>query len=530
MSAGTGPTADSEHVSVVIVGGGPTGITAATLLAQYGVDTMVLERWSQVYPQPRAVHLDDEVYRILARLGVADEFGVISRPARGLRLVTRDLTVLAEFNRDSAVTPNGFPAANMFDQPALEELLRRNLKRYPCARLRPDTEVLGITTAVSERPRLQVRDRTSGHESVVTADYVLGCDGANSVVRDAIGSTMRDLKFDQRWLVVDVETTVDLRQWDGVHQVCDEQRAATYMRIGDARYRWEFALLDNESADDFASLAALRPLIAPWTRHVGDAELTIMRVAEYTFRAQIADRWRSGPIFLLGDAAHLTPPFIGQGMGAGLRDAMNLAWKIAGVCRGELSADILDSYQQERKPHAGQMIALALRIGRAMTAGGRFGSAVRRLVLPKLRLVPGVRTRITNSETPALRRSRMVKPTVTTRGVVGRLCPNDRLHNGCRIDQELGSGFGVVTAAPLTPQQQRTVDERGAHTVTVSPGSALFDWLRDRHVTAVVVRPDRTVMCAGRDLTALCRALPTFRVDHAPAVRAGSGPGDVPTE
>lgn len=525
-----GATPAGEHVSVVVVGGGPTGIAAATLLAQYGVDTVVLERWSQVYPQPRAVHLDDEVCRILARLGVADEFAAISRPARGLRLVSRDLDVLAEFHRDNSFTPNGFAAANMFDQPALEELLRRNLTRHPAARLRTDTEVLGITIGAAGPPRLRLRDRTTGGESTVTADYVLGCDGANSVVRSAIGATMRDLKFEQRWLVVDVATTVDLHQWDGVHQVCDEHRAATYMRIGDTRYRWEFELLEHESADDFASLPALRPLIAPWTRHVDDDDLSIIRVAEYTFRAQIADRWRSGPVFLLGDAAHLTPPFIGQGMGAGLRDAMNLVWKIAGVHRGELSPDVLDSYVQERQPHTRQMITLALRIGRAMTAGGRFGSAIRRLVLPKLRLVPGMRSRITDSETPALRRSRMVRPTATTRGVVGRLCPNTLLHNGRRLDEELGIGFGVVTAAPLTPRQQRMVEDRGAHTVTVPSGSELSNWLRDRHVAAAVVRPDRTVMCAGRDLTALCRALPTFLVDHAPVVSAHTEPGIVPTE
>src|SRR6185369_12954256 len=141
---------------------------------------------------------------------------------------------------------------------------------------------------------------------------------------------------------------------------CDPERAGTYMRIGATRYRWEFQLQDGETAADFATLDALGPLIRPWVQHVSGAELRLVRVAEYTFRAQLADRWHRGRIFLLGDAAHLTPPFIGQGMGAGLRDAMNLAWKLAGVLSETLPGDVLETYEQERKPHAQHMIRLAL--------------------------------------------------------------------------------------------------------------------------------------------------------------------------
>ena len=211
----------------MIVGAGPTGVTAATLLAQYGVDSLVLDRWRDVYPQPRAVHLDDEIYRILARLGVADEFAAISRPARGLRLLDRDMRVLAEFRRDTARSANGFPQANMFDQPELEVLLRDQPQALPArdaARRRR-----GHRRSPQDgdgRVRVTFTDRvTDGGEHAVDADYVLGCDGANSVVRAAIGATMRDLKFEQRWLVVDVATDADLDQWEGVHQVCDPVRA-----------------------------------------------------------------------------------------------------------------------------------------------------------------------------------------------------------------------------------------------------------------------------------------------------------------
>jgi len=286
-------------VPVVIVGAGPTGITAATLLAQYGIECLVLDRWSSVYPQPRAVHLDDEIFRIVARLGIAEEFTAISRPALGLRLLDKTTRVLAEFHRDPAHSIHGFPQANMFDQPDFEALLRANLKRYPCAELRGDAEVIDIADDGQGRILVTFGDRADGAKHVVEANYVLGCDGANSVVRSCIGSDMRDLKFDQRWLVVDIATTADLDQWDGVHRVCDPSRAATYMRIGETRYRWEFQLLPGETADDFGTLAALRPLIAPWVGDGPPGDLTLVRVAEYTFRAKVAERWRRGTCFYL---------------------------------------------------------------------------------------------------------------------------------------------------------------------------------------------------------------------------------------
>lgn len=493
-----------RHVPVVIVGAGPTGITAATLLAQYGVDSLILERWPGLYPQPRAVHLDDEIYRFIGRLGIAEEFAAISRPTLGLRLLDRQFNVLNEFHRDPAHSVHGYPQANMFDQPELEGLLRGNLARYPNAELRSNADVTGVATD-DGRVRVTFTDRADGTVHQVDADYLLGCDGANSVVRTQIGATMRDLKFEQRWLVIDVATDADLGQWDGVYQICDPVRAGTYMRIGESRYRWEFRLLDGESADDFNTLATLGPLIAPWTRNVPDSDLTLLRVAEYTFRAQIADRWRRGNIFLLGDAAHLTPPFIGQGMGAGLRDAMNLSWKIAAVRSGTLAANALDSYEQERKPHARQLIRLALHIGWSMTGGGRLGDLTRRAVLPRLGLVPGLRDKVVDSATPALRRSALTRKTRWPRQLGGNLCPNPLLASGQRFDDIVGPGFALVTRSPLGAADEAMLRARNVAIVLAEPDSQLDVWLRRGRAAAALVRPDRTVMRATSDVTALCR-------------------------
>lgn len=497
-AATTTPTAPNP---VLIIGAGPTGACAALELARHGTPSVVIDRWEGVYPQPRAVHLDDEVLRILHRLGVAEPFGAISRPGGGLRLVDADLRVLGEFPREGVSPATGFTRASMFDQPDLEGLLRDRLAQTPEVTLLGGREVIGVEQPAPSLVRVRVLRTDTDAEEVLEAEVLLGCDGANSLVRRSIGSTMTDLGFEQRWLVVDIRTSEDLRQWEGVHQVCDSTRAATYMRIGPERYRWEFQLLEHETAADFASLASIAPLLAPWIAGTDLAALEVIRTAEYTFRAAIADRWRSGRVFLLGDAAHLTPPFIGQGMGAGIRDAGNLGWKVAGFLDGSLSADVLDSYEPERSRHARAMIDTARLLGTIMTRGGRAGDVLRAAVVPVLDRTPIVRRRFIDSVTPPLAGSSFIADRRRDR-LAGELCPN--VARGRRVvDDLIGPGWALVTSAAPSPSDRRELEVRGCAVVGTTDRPELAAWLRAGRATAALVRPDRTTMASGHDVPAL---------------------------
>jgi 3-(3-hydroxy-phenyl)propionate hydroxylase len=382
----------------------------------------------------------------------------------------------------------------MFDQPDLEGLLRKRMSELDLITFRPNVEVTGVRPHGGTGPAVEYIDFETGDTHVVEAGFVFGCDGANSIVRRSIGSTMRDLGFpEQRWLVVDITTPRQLGHWAGVHQVCSSQRAATYMQIGQDRHRWEFELLDGESAAAFQTLDALAPLLSPWDADLHDFE--IGRVAEYTFRAQIADRWRQGRVFLLGDAAHLTPPFIGQGMGAGLRDAANLSWKVAAVIRGTLPAATLNSYETERVPHARSMVKLAVLVGRLMTGGGRLGDRLRPILIPNLVHLPHLRRRVLNSATPALSRSALVHRPVFGRRLAGTLCPNVDLQ-GVRFDQAVGRRYALVVRGNAAGSCAPRLDALNAAIVASEANADLNRWLGNSE--AALIRPDRTVQVAGK--------------------------------
>lgn len=488
------PDLSLEHVPVAIVGAGPTGIAAATLLARYGVETVILERWEGVYPQPRAVHVDGEVRRILAALGVEQEFAKITMPMGLARFVDRDMKVLFDIHRQPTGR-NGYPDANMLDQPEFESVLRNNAGRFPEITMRNNVEVESVTQA-DGAARVRYFDHATGVRTSISADYVLGCDGANSVVRKSLGTSMRNLKFEQRWLVVDVATDGPL-PGHGIG-VCDPIRAGIYVRNGKTRYRWEFRLGESESAADFQEMKQLEPLIAPWTKGIDPGQLELIRVAEYTFRAQHADKWREGRIFILGDAAHLTPPFIGQGMCAGLRDAGNLAWKLAGVLAGDIPAEVLDTYEVERKPHVKSMIQQAKLLGRALTEGGELGNLLRRLIMPRLHLVPGVEKMITTGETPRLGRSTLVRRRPLSVGLAGRLVPNVLVDDdGRKVDDLIDGRFAVIAQTDLPLQQRQRVESCGAVLIVARPGGGLKEWLRRGRAVAALVRPDAVVALTG---------------------------------
>ncbi|HVN11104.1 MAG TPA: bifunctional 3-(3-hydroxy-phenyl)propionate/3-hydroxycinnamic acid hydroxylase [Kineosporiaceae bacterium] len=525
----TAPVTPATTERVVVVGAGPAGCTSALFLADRGVPVTLLERYVAPHPLPRAVHLDDEVTRILHRLGLSEQFLARSRPASGLRLLDGRHQVMAEFRREQTIGRHGFPQANMFDQPELEELLLSRVEQHPLIDLRRGLDVVGIEgfddPFTAEPVRVVARPVDGRAEQTFTGRVVLGADGANSTVRDLVGVTMQDLGFTERWLVVDVRADRDLNTWDGVEQVCDPARAATFMQVIGNRYRWEFQLQDGEDEADLIAPGALGQLLQPWTGRSDLDGLEIVRSATYTFRARIASSFRVGRVFLLGDAAHLTPPFIGQGLGAGLRDANNLAWKVADVLTGRADPSLLDSYDAERRPHATALVKRAVTIGWAMTGGQDWAAAFRRVFLAAACRSTKFRAAVASPSTPPLKTGALQQTGRFTRqprglrvgGLIGNALVTTDGSGSARLDDVLGQRTAVLTArrpepglvdlsrrngfllVRVVPAGRRdTVGDGWVQAEVADPEASGLAGLLADPALAVVVRPDRVVAAVAR--------------------------------
>lgn len=466
---------------VLVVGLGPVGAALAALLAREGVSAIAVEKDAEVYPLPRAAHYDHEIMRLFQRLGISDEMQRCSRVAPAYEFRNAAGDILMRYDLIAQGSPSGWAPSYMFHQPSLEHALRRLIDAAPGVEARLQHALRSFTqdgagvTAVIDGP--------SG-EQTLRARWMVACDGARSPVREALGVGQSDYRFDEPWLVIDAIVSDPSRLPDVNLQICDPARPTTCVLMGEGRHRWEFMLLPGEQPEDVLNETVIRRLLEPW--NCADC-VTLERKAVYRFHGKVAERWRVGRVLLAGDAAHQTPPFAGQGMCSGLRDADNMAWKLGAVIRDGADTALLDSYQPEREPHVRGVIELAIAMGRVVCISDPAAAAARDAGMiaqraagaappaaDTSRIGPGVGL----VETPAAAEF-FPQPWAEVAGETRRL--DDVLGDGPWLISRTPAGGAVSLDDPrLTPF-----------------AGALGAWLDRRAAPAVLIRPDRYVFGTG---------------------------------
>jgi flavoprotein hydroxylase len=489
-------------VDVAIVGAGPVGLVLGIQLAQRGRSVVVLEQWTSPYRLPRAVHFDHEVGRILQSCGIGDAVRAISEPAEVYEWRNGEDVTLLRFGRAGAAM-SGWPFSSMFCQTDLEALLATRAASLSPLHIRRGVRVRGIDqrddhvvvhhVPVQLGPDYRLVEQPEGAGSI-GARYVVGCDGANSTVRTLLDVGVDDRGFFYDWLIVDVILD-DARIFDPPNlQICDPARPTTAVSGGPGRRRWEFMRLPEEGIEDLSLASTAWEMLAPWDVHPGNARLE--RHAVYTFQALVAERWQVGRGFLAGDAAHLMPPFAGQGMCAGIRDAANLAWKLDLVLSGQAAPDLLATYDLERRPSASAAIDFSIELGKVICVPDPVEAAARDQVMASaydggisdVPGLPGIASGLVAAGAP----------------LAGEVFPQGEL-DGHLFDEVHGVGWRLVTVdsdwTRLDPALVGWLEAIGGAVVKVTSSvTDLAAWFEIHHVLWALQRPDFYLFGTATDL------------------------------
>jgi 3-(3-hydroxy-phenyl)propionate hydroxylase len=485
---------------VAIVGYGPVGALLANLLGSLGVRTTVIERDREVYRLPRAVHFDHEVMRIFQSVGLVEQALSDTAPIRGYEFHNGDRELLFRFDLDLEVTNQGWNPDYMFHQPALESSLRDAGAKRESVEVYLDHEVISIEEE-AEHVKLTMRDRVGGESRSLRAHYLVGCDGANSTVRKQAQLPLDDLGFDEPWLVVDAKTDIPQAERglpDYCLQLCDPKRPVTFIPVVGPYIRWEFMLKPGETKEEMLEPDRVKALVGEW---IDPERIEIIRAAVYDFHALVGERWNTRRIFLAGDSVHQTPPFLGQGMCAGMRDAANLAWKLALVTSGGASERILESYQLEREPHVRKIIEIAVDMGRIICTQDEEAARARDADL----MSRPTRT-LDALEMPGLTQGLMMEGS----SVAGKLGLQARVRTPDGrtglLDDVVGQGFVVllrgIADKPLHASAQAVLERIGGRLVPIDAemdvDGAYRDWFDRYESDAILVRPDHQVFGSAR--------------------------------
>lgn len=494
------------NADIIITGLGPAGAALCGLLARRGLRVIGLEKSREVFPLPRAAHIDHTGLRTVQELGCLDALlpRVIRNQSLDLVNARHELLVRVDASQPSV---SGLPTSVYFYQPEFDQALRTALAALPGADARFGTEMTGFTQD-AEGVTVATRD-DRGRTDSLRARWLVGCDGAWSPVREAIGSRLESLNFDERWLVLDIDLTAaapDLPA-DRVIQVCDPARPHLTTPISKGRQRFEFMLMEGDDPEAIQQPESVARLLSSW---LAPESYRVARRAIYTFHGLVADRWRAGRVLIAGDAAHMMPPFLGQGMCSGLRDVANLAWKLDAVVQGGAPEALLDTYQAERSPHVKRITEAAIDFGRLVCVTDPAAAAERDRRL--LDADPGERDRL-SFQLPRFEPGPLVLDGgggLFIQPVVG----------GQRLDDLVGPRFLVLARdAGALGGSAAWWHGIGAHVTTLAAlgDPATARWMDRFGAGVVVVRPDRYVLGTAPSLDTITAKVQSWLAPGAPA-------------
>src|SRR5689334_16209055 len=379
------PQSVQATYDVAVIGYGPTGATAANLLGQLGLSVLVIERDPDVYNRARAISTDEEVMRIWQSVGLADRLQRDMLPDRPLAWVDANGVPFIETTMTSRGC--GHPPQQFLYQPAVDHVLREGVARFAGVDVLLEHECLRAANGESS-VELMLADLRTDTVKRLRASYVIAADGGSSPTRGLLGVGYGGRTYTERWVVIDTKV---IREWDGHDRLrfhCNPARPTVDCPTPLGHHRWEYPARTDE--DEQALLREENIWKVLNDQGITDEHVKILRAVIYSHHVRVAERWRVGRVFLAGDAAHAMPPWIGQGMSAGVRDAANLCWKLAAVLRGQAPDSLLDSYQAERKPHVTEVTRRACFVGRIITEPNRVIAGIRNHVFRRLARVPGV--------------------------------------------------------------------------------------------------------------------------------------------
>jgi 3-(3-hydroxy-phenyl)propionate hydroxylase len=473
-------------LDLLIVGCGPVGAVAANLAGVAGLSTLVLERETAPFPLPRAIHFDAHIMRILqqARIATALEpqtrvwrrstfYGVDAQPIR-----------VHDWPTDK---PYGWDPHYLFYQPTMEALLREGLSAHRTIELRTGVDVIDVTQD-ADGVSVRMREIATAAEGEVRARYVVGADGASSRVRAGIGAGLVGSDFDEPWLVIDLLCDRQLGPPNESELFCDPSRPSTRVPGPGNHHRWEFMLLPGERAEDLQSEQAIGQLLKPW---VELDEVDILRASVYRFHSLLATHWRADRVFLAGDAAHQTPPFLGQGLCHGIRDVHNLLSKIEAVLAGGPAETLLASYETERRPHVEQIIDMAVTAGREICLLDP-AAAAERDRRTRAAATDGTLPRTTFQGMPPLSDGLF-----TDSAGAGELFPQPRFRLGSApgilFDDVVAPDVTVVARPEAAGRLSDVTDAADVTVVSTADCVSVEDWFELHRCQVAVLRPDRYV-------------------------------------